>query len=89
MEQHSTISTTQEQAVVPEVQESVIFTELDASLQNLKHIAEKRYASYVGLARRSDDEQNKYTESAENFIRASGLVMEAVLRSKQSELERA
>lgn len=89
MEQHSAISNTQEQIVTPEVQESVLFTQLDPALENLKKIAEKRYASYMGLARRSDDEQNKYTESAENFIHASRLVMEAVLRSKQSEIERA
>ena len=89
MEQHSTVSHNQEEKNTPEIQKSVLSVELDPVLQNLKKIAEKRYASYMGLAHKSDDKQPEFNSSSENFLKASELIVTAILRSKQAELERA
>lgn len=63
--------------------------DLCPSLQALEEFAKKKYASYRGLAERNDNKQKVYDPLATNFLQASQLLVQAVLRSTQKELERA
>lgn len=63
--------------------------ELCPKLQNLEKIAHDKYAKYRGLAERDDNKQEKYDPLASGFLKASELMVKAVLRDVQRELDHA
>lgn len=58
---------------------------LCTKLQALENFAKKKYESYIGIVQASDDAQERFTSSATNFLHASHLIMEAVLRVTEVE----
>lgn len=72
-----------------DTRKSVLECELCPALSRLEGFAKRKYASYRGLAQREDDKQEVYDPLATNFLRASQLVVQAVLRSTQKEMGRA
>ncbi len=62
---------------------------LCAKLQMLENFAKKKYESYIGIVQASDDAQERFTSSATNFLHASHLIMEAVLRVTEVEGKKA
>ena len=62
---------------------------LCAKLQTLENFAKKKYESYIGIVQASDDAQERFTSSATNFLHASHLIMEAVLRVTEVEGRKA
>ena len=64
-----------------------ILKKLSPELESLAMFAKRKYGSHENAAREADDAQEKFTSMSVNFLHASNLVVQAVLRARTMELE--